>query len=412
MIKRWWAMNKTWILIKHEFIQAIKKPGFIITTLMIPVLSLLSLGINVVIGRVSDPSEKEAVIIGYVDETGIISGSIDEGLISLIPYQSLSSVQKDFVEGEITEYIIIPEDFLTTGTVNRFTQKKELFPPLATNQSIKNFLTLSLIKDKVPPEMIKSILSPLDLEVIRLDEFGEISNDQGSVGNILVPAVYAFLLTMTFQYGTSALISGLGEEKESRLIEVLYSSVSTRQLMVGKILALGASGLLQVVFWLSSAPLLINLSSASVGGFFQEIEISTIFIILGVVYYILGYLQFATMSVTLGSISSNTSEAHNLSMIYTLICYVPIWTVSAFMNFPDSPIWVVLTIFPITAPIQTLIRVGVSDVPGWQIAASLGVLTLSVITGIYLAEKVFRTFMLMYGKRLRFKEIVQGLRNA
>jgi len=217
---------------------------------------------------------------------------------------------------------------------------------------------------------------------------------------------------MTFQYGTTALISGLGEEKESRLIEVLYSSVSTRQLMVGKIIALGASGLLQVVFWLSSAPLLIKLSSASVGGFFQEIEISTLFIILGVVYYLLGYLQFATMSVTLGSISSNTSEAHNLSMIYTLTCYVPIWTVSAFMNFPDSPVWVVLTIFPITAPIQTLIRVGVSDVPSWQIAASLGVLTLSVIAGLYLAEKVFRIFMLMYGKRLSFKEIVQGLRYA
>jgi ABC-2 type transport system permease protein len=405
-------MNKLILIIKHEFIQAIKKSGYIITTLLIPVGVLLSLGVSELVDVLTESKTKEALVIGYIDEVGIISAPLEEGLISLLPYQSTSEAKQDLVDGEISEYIVIPEAFFSDGRVERFTQDKELFPPLATSQTIKSFLTLNLIRDKVPSEVIKSIVSPLNLEVTRLDQNGGISENQGNIGNIIIPAVYAFLLTMTFQYGTTALISGLGEEKESRLIEVLYSSVSVRELMVGKIVALGAAGLLQVLIWLSSAPLLLNLGSSSIGGFLNEIYIPANFIILGVVYYLLGYLLFATMSVTLGGITSTVSEAHNLSMIYSLTCYVPIWFIGLFINYPESPAWVVLSIFPITAPIQTMIRLGVSEVPTWQLGVSLGVLSLSVLSGILLAEKVFRTFMLMYGKRLTVKEILQGLRNS
>ena len=405
-------MGKLVLVIKHEFIQSIKKAGYIITTLMLPVGILLSIGVSELVDLLTESQSNEAVVIGYVDEVGFISEPLQEGLISLLPYQSSRDAKEDLVAGEITEYIIISENFFQSGSVQRFTQKKELFPPLATSQTIKTFLTMNLIMDQVPPQVIQSIVSPLDLEVTRLDSDGKVAENQGNIGNILIPAIYAFLLTMTFQYGTSALISGLGEEKESRLIEVLYSSVSVRELMVGKILALGAAGLLQVAIWLTSAPLLLRLGTLSLGGFLNEIQISTSFMILGIVYYLLGYLLFATMSVTLGAITSTVSEAHNLSMIYSLTCYVPIWLIGLFINYPDSIAWVILSIFPVTAPIQTLIRLGVSEVPGWQLGASLGVLALSVVGGILMAEKVFRTFMLMYGKRLTLREITQGLKSA
>ena len=82
------------------------------------------------------------------------------------------------------------------------------------------------------------------------------------------------------------------------------------------------------------------------------------------------------------------------------------------INFPNSPIWVVLSIFPITAPVQVMLRLGVSDVPAWQIVTSIGVLGLSVIVGLFFSTKVFRTFMLMYGKRPSIAEIIQGLKTA
>ena len=198
--------------------------------------------------------------------------------------------------------------------------------------------------------------------------------------------------------GTNSLISGLGEERESRLIEVLLSSVSVRQLLIAKVLALGAAGLLQVIVWLISAPLLLSLASSSFGGFLSDIQIPANFLVLGVVYFVLGYLLFAVLSVTLGGISSSTTDAQNLAMFYVMMLFVPLWLGGLLVSFPNNPIWVVLSIFPITAPVQTMLRMGVSDIPAWQIVTSIGVLGLSVIVGLFLSMKIFRMFMLMYGK--------------
>ena len=115
------------------------------------------------------------------------------------------------------------------------------------------------------------------------------------------------LLSFALMLGTQSLISGLGEEKESRLMEVLLSSVSVRQLLIAKVLALGAAGLLQVIVWLISAPLLLNLASSSFGGFLSDIQLPANFLLLGVLYFILCYLLFAVLSVTIGGICSSTS---------------------------------------------------------------------------------------------------------
>ena len=99
-------------------------------------------------------------------------------------------------------------------------------------------------------------------------------------------------------------------------------------------------------------------------------------------------------------------------MFYTLTSFVPLWFVGLFINFPNSPIWIVLTIFPVTAPVQTMLRLGMSDIPLWQIMTSIGVLVLCVIAGLFLAIKIFRVYMLMYGKRPGIAEIILGLKNA
>ncbi|UCB46686.1 MAG: ABC transporter permease, partial [Spirochaetota bacterium] len=113
-----------------------------------------------------------------------------------------------------------------------------------------------------------------------------------------------------------------------------------------------------------------------------------------------------------GAISSNAMEGGQLSMLYTLACYIPLWLVGIFINFPNSPLWIVLSIFPITAPIQTMLRLGVSDIPPWQLTASIGLLVISIGVGLFLAIKIFRVYMLMYGKRPGLKEIIQSLKNA
>jgi ABC-2 type transport system permease protein len=183
-------------------------------------------------------------------------------------------------------------------------------------------------------------------------------------------------------------------------------------LLIGKVLALGTAGLIQVTVWLISAPLLLGLASSSFGGFMSAIQIPGNFVVLGIIYFILGYLLFSVIAISVGAISSNATEGNQLAMLSIFWCFIPLWFSGLFINFPNSPIWVVLTIFPITAPIQTMLRLGVSEIPVWQLTASMGVLLFSVIAGLFLSSKIFRVYMLMYGKRPGVREIIRSFKNT
>jgi len=405
-------MNKTYLIFKHEFLLAIRRPGFIILTLIVPVMALLGIGIINLVSSLSDAPVNEITIIGYVDEVGIFDSQTNEGFERLVPFSSVEGAGSALGRQEITEFIIIPSDYISTGKIKRYTLKKEVQTPPATAVYIKSFLTASLLTEKVPPDIIALIVSPLNLEVSRITEQGEIAIEKSNIGNIIIPAIFSLLLSLALMFGATSLISGLGEEKESRLIEVLFSSVSIRQLLIGKILALGIAGLLQVLIWLISAPLILSLASSSFGGFMSSIQLPVNFLILGVIYFILGYMLFAVLSIGIGAISSSAREGSQLSMFYVMFGFVPLWFSSLLMAFPNSSIWVFLSIFPITAPVQTMLRLGVSDIPAWQILTSIGILVISITLGLILSIKIFRMHMLMHGKRPGLAEIRLNLKNA
>ena len=302
-------MNKTTLIFRHEFTQEIKKAGYIIMTLIVPVLALLAIGIFKLIFPISAPAPAPEVV-------------------------------------------------------------------------------------QAPPQSTQGFVGDPNL------------------ANIIVPGVFALLLGLSLMLGATSLINGLGEEKESRLIQVLFSSVSVRQLLVGKVLALGLAGLLQVLVWLLSTPLLLGLASASFGGFLSRMQIPVNFLVLGIIYFILGYLLFAVLSIGVGAICSNAKEGNTLALFYTLGSFVPLWLSSLNMFFPNNPIWVVLTIFPVTAPIMTMLRLGTSIVPTWQIVVSIAVLALSIVGGLTLSIRIFRMHMLMYGKRPSLAQLVQSLRES
>jgi ABC-2 type transport system permease protein len=130
------------------------------------------------------------------------------------------------------------------------------------------------------------------------------------------------------------------------------------------------------------------------------------------VYFILGYLLFAVLSAGIGAISSNSREGQQLIGIFTLPLVTPLWFMSLLMLLPNNPIWVVLTILPITSPVEVMIRLGVSDIPAWELVASIAVLVLSIVGGLLLVAKLLRTYILMYGKRPGIGEIIRSLRNG
>ena len=201
-------------MFKHEFLQAIKKVGYIVLTFIVPVLALLAIGTYELVTTLTEPSAIEATVVGYVDEVGIFSNYDNQGLIRLVPFASRQDATEALVSKDVSEFIIIPSDYITSGTIQRYTLAKELMTPSITTYAIKSFLTWNLLKDAVSPEIITSIVSPLNLVVTRLDENGDVAKEQGNIGNIIIPVIFSLLLSFSLMLGATSLISGLGEEKE------------------------------------------------------------------------------------------------------------------------------------------------------------------------------------------------------
>jgi len=404
-------MNKTLLILRHEFLNAIKRKAFIIMTLIVPVLALIGIGVFQLISAGESPVV-EAVTIGYVDEVGGFDQYTTQGYVELVHFDTPGDAKAALINGDVSEYFVIPSDYLSTGVINRYTLERQLETPLGIATVIKNFLTSNMLAGKVPPETVYRIEAPLDLVTTRLTETGEVATEQGGYGNVIIPGIFALLLALSLQLFSSYMVEGLGNEKESRLIEVLLSSVSPRQLLTGKVFGLGAAGLVQVVVWLASLPLLLNLASSTIGGFFSTIQLPANFLVLGIVYFILGYLLFAALSAGVGAISPSTHEGQLLVPIYALLAFVPLWFASLLFVFPDSPIWTVLTIFPVTAPMAVMLRLGVTGIAAWELAVSLAVLVLSIIMVMFLAIRAFRVYLLMYGKRPAWGEIIRSLRSG
>ncbi|MDH5695308.1 MAG: ABC transporter permease [Dehalococcoidia bacterium] len=404
-------MNKTLLIFRHEFLHTIKRIGFIILTLALPVLALLAIGVFHIVSGITKPPA-EVTRIGYVDEVGGFDQFTTQGSITLVRFDTPEVATQALIKKDITEYFVIPPDFISTGIIKRNIMQKEATPPPATETAIKNFLTSNLLAGKVPVATIARIEAPLNLVTTTLTGAGNVATEQGGLGNLIIPGVFGFLLALALIFSSIYVIQALGEEKENRLMEILLSSVSTRQLMTGKVLGIGLAGLAQVAVWVVSIPLLLGLASSSIGGFISTIRIPANFLVLGVTYFFLGYLLFAVLSAGVAAISATVREAQGLAGIFTIFAMAPFWFFSLILLFPNSPIWVVFSIFPFSAPVLVMLRLGMTGVPAWQLAASIAVLVLCIVGGLVLAAKLLRTYLLMYGKRPKLAEIIRNLRRG
>jgi len=402
--------SKMLLIFRHEFLHTVKRAGFFILALSLPVLALLGIGVFHIVSGTIEPSV-EVARIGYYDESGDFSQYTTQGNIIFINYETQESATQAMIEKDIKEYFIIPQDFISTGIIKRYVTQRELAAPPATAAAIDEFLSNNLLAGKVPESTIARIESPPNLITTTLTSTGDIATQQGGYANFVIPGVFSLLLALSLMFNSSYVLESLGEEKENRLMEILLSSVSTRQLLAGKVLGRGTAGLIQVIVWVISIPLLLRLASPSIGGFISSIKIPPGFLTLGIVYFILGYLLFSVLSAAVAAISPTIREANALASIYTLSAFVPLWFLSLIMYFPNNPIWIVFSIFPFSAPVMIMLRLGITGVPVWQIAVSIAVLLSCIIGGLFLAAKLLGTYILMYGKRPNLKEIIRSFRS-
>ena len=406
-------MNKTLVILKHEFLKTVKRRGFVIMTLAIPLLALLAIfGFQAFQGNGEETPVTQTVAVGYVDEVGIFNDYQLQGNVLLIGYDNPETAFNSMLDDDTSQYFIIPSDYLSTGVVNRYTLSRELEPPSEVWHAIGDFLVANLLAGESDKQLVERVQYPLSMSSTTLDTTGQVAEDQGGYGAFIVPYIFSILLVMAIFTSSGYLLQGLGEEKENRIMEVLLSSVSPRQLITGKVLGLGAAGLIQILIWLISARFIAGMASSTIGGILSSLQVPTDFLVISLIYFILGYFLFAIIMAGAGAIGANAREGQQYSLLFIWAAVVPFFFISSIMENPDGTIAQVLTFFPFTAPITAIIRMGMTDIPLWQMAISAGLMLLTILGMLWLVAKIFRTFLLMYGKTPKLGEVVRYLRQA
>ncbi|MGD2244946.1 MAG: ABC transporter permease [Candidatus Aminicenantes bacterium] len=437
-------MRKILSVIKREYIQIVRTKGFIIGTILGPVMMAAFIVVPVIMSTVAVDKQK---IIGVVDLSQEIFLDLDSKLgqedykrddgfrryvlkeTELLPGVSVKELKKELNEKVLSEklsaYILIPENVLEVGDTETAAKKEKSedkdmeyvarhttdIQELAELNEALNSVIIEkrLRKEGLNPQKVSQYIQRVRLTPIKVTKKGE---EKDTMGTFMISYFLALILYMAiFIYG-SVIMRGVIEEKSSKVVEVILSSLRPFQLMLGKILGIGAVGLTQFSIWAVFGLAATQYSQTLIpaGADFNLVSIPTYIFVYFVVFFILGYFLYATFYAAVGSMVNSEKEAQQLIMPITLFLIIPLLLLIFVIRSPDSVLSVLLSLFPLFAPIIMMLRVSVLLPPFIQIGGAIVLLILAVLVMAWLAAKIFRVGILMYGKPPKFAEIIHWLR--
>ena len=381
----------------HEFKTMYRRRMFQVITVGVTVAVLIALAVVWFIQNAGDgDGEGERARAGYVDGTAMFSGHLTQDDVEFVRYDGRDQGMNALLAEDVKSLYIIPPDYLASGRVERVDVGLGFSLNQGDDRRLTRFLLANLTDAAPESDVIERLKHPLSLTNVAVDPSGVPRDLDGSrVGFFLG---LAFLLMFSLAMTGGFLLQGLGEEKESRIMEVLLSSVTPAQFMVGKVLGPGAAGLSQVLIWVAVGLTLLEVLPSV----FTDLDLTPpgLAPMAGAVaFFVLGYLMFATLNAGLGAISPTARESQQLSIIVAAPLIIPIWGWAYIVENPTAGIVKFLTFFPLTSPLVVLERLGPAAIEPWEVAVSLVVLVLSVVAVAFLVSRIFRAFLLSYGKR-------------
>ena len=437
-------MRKILAVIKREYIQIVRTKGFIIGTILGPVLMA---GMLVVPMLVASMSVEKQETIGVADLSRDIFLDLDKKLgeeeyrlkdgfrryvlkkFERFAGSSVNELKKDLnakvLNKELSAYILIPEHVLGDeaavsavqeagsgdNDIEYVSQHTTDYEKLGSLNSALNSVIIEkrLKREGLDPEKISQFIQRVRLKPIKVTKKGE---EEDTMGTFWVSYFLALIIYMAiFIYG-SVIMRGVIEEKSSRVIEVILSSMRPFQLMLGKILGIGAVGLTQFSIWAIFGLAVTSFSKSFIpaGVEISLVSIPAYVFVYFVVFFILGYFLYATFYAAVGSMVNSEKEAQQLVMPITMFLILPLLLLIFVIRSPDSGLSVFLSLFPLFTPIIMMLRIAVLLPPFIQIGASIVLLILAVLLMTWLAAKIYRVGVLMYGKPPRFAEIIRWIR--
>lgn len=438
-------MSKIGLIIKREYTTRVMKPSFLILTFLTPVLMAALITVPILLAQIKDSSQKTVVV---VDQTGLYSDVLVDSESFVFEYvgDPIEDVRENRDAKSYAAILLISDD------LNVNSRGVTLYSQDQVGIELKSYVT-SMLKVYVEEQRLASLDIPnfrelveqskvsLDVRTVMWGKDGEEKFGSTELA-LIIGMISAFLIYIFIVVYGAQVMSGVVQEKTNRIVEVIVSSVKPFQLMMGKIIGIAMVGLTQFALWIILSLVfvigitkvmnvdldvesyqqtqMVGVTTNAIpldedGGILTDILLGLKnfdFVqtgILFVIYFLGGYLLYASLFAAVGSAVDNETDTQQFSLPLTLPIVFAIYAAIYSAENPDGPLAFWCSMIPFTSPIVMMVRLPFG-VAFWEIALSLGILVLSFIGSTWIAGKIYRTGILMYGKKVTWKEMIKWIR--
>jgi ABC-2 type transport system permease protein len=449
-------MSKIPIIIKREYMTRVRKKSFIIMTILAP---LLMAGIIVVPTLLMMNQEQDHKKIAVVEDNsdlfkGVIKNTKDLEF-DYLENVNVKDLEKTFQQSGYYGILYISPEIINTPNAVQLISKKQ--PPIGVLEHIEGSLEKEIERQKLMAykienldEIMKNVETKVSIQTKKIDESGQIKETSTGIAMGLAYISGFLMYMLVFMFGAQVM-RGVIEEKTSRVVEVIVSSVKPVQLMMGKIIGIALVGLTQFLIWVfltiaiagvvkSTLLKKENITEVTQGmtknimNQDQQVQISGqvaeanpqvaqlsklmnsalnqpwgLIIICFIFYFITGYLLYASVFAAIGSAVDNETETQQFMLPVTIPIILALMVAMGTMQNPESSLSFWCSLIPLTSPVVMVARLPFG-VPYWQIAVSMVLMLLTFAAFVWMAAKVYRTGILMYGKKSSWKEMFKWLR--
>ena len=422
-------MRKIWLIIKREYVTRVRTKAFLWGTIALPLLTIGIFAFQIIMSaRQLDHTLKLAIL----DDNGGLAAAITRRLTGKLPSgeptfqvvktvtqpaseeQSREELMDQIRKGQLDGYLVVPKD-TASGTAVEFHTRNP--GNITMKGSINRAVSDAVVGERlskwgVRASDVAQMTQPVDVKLFKVTRHGESVEE----GQTFLTAIIAGMLLYTTLviYGVATMRSVM-EEKSTRIVEILVASVRPFYLLSGKILGVAAVALTQYLIWATAAGLLTGYgmamaSSARPGASMPKIHIPWSLLAYMVIFFLAGYLLYASLYAAVGAMVSTEQEAQQVQAPLTMVIVLSFLLFNVILRDPNSRTAGVLSLVPFLSTILMILRIAMQTPPFWQIALSLALSLGTTVGVVYVSAKIYRVGVLMYGKRPSVVELFRWLR--
>jgi ABC-2 type transport system permease protein len=418
-------VSRLWPIVRREYLERVRSKAFVIGTIVGPVIMA---GLMILPGALMARQRGKPLRIAVVDASGSLRQVIEAALTrhkkgeegrfvveepgSGAMEEVRERLRKRVLDGSLDGYLYLPPDVIDSSSAEYSGKNVSNIMDLGTLDHVvrETIVHQRLTGVGLAADRIDGLLKSVDVKKIRLSAAGD-REDRGAsfiLSMMLLMVIYASLAV----WG-AALMNGVIEEKTSRVVEVIVSSVSPSRLFGGKLLGVGGAGLTQFLVWaiVAAAISLVGGRAAAAGGVPMP-EIPPHVLAFFVVYFLLGYFLYGSLYAGVGAAVNSQQEAQSLVFPVMMPLILGVMLFPVVLGSPDSAMSTTLSLIPFWTPLLMFLRISAVTPPTWQIVLSIVLMLLSIFAANWVASRIYRIGILMYGKRPTFPELMKWVRTS